>query len=629
MLSSTTLRKGLSAKVISWRRTFGLIWVAAPKWTIAWSVLLIAQGLLPLAAVYLLKLLVNSLVKAANSGGDWSQLRPTFILIALTVAVMLLTEVLQSASELVRIAQSELVQDYIKGLVHQQSATIDLSVHESSEYQDRLDRARNDAASRPLALLESAGSLVQNGITLVAMTAVLIPFGLSLPLILLASTLPAFGVVLLYDRRYHDWWLRCTSERRWTQYYDLLLTHSATAAELRLFGLVNYFQSGYQGLRKRLRGERLNQAFSQGRAKLAASALAQIVSGLALSWMIWRALLGGVTLGDLALFYQAFNRGQGLLRSLLGSVGQIYTNSLFLENLFAFLDMRPQVADPLEPVSPQTVLRKGIEFRDVTFHYPGDRRPALKNFNLFIPSGKVVAIVGANGAGKTTLVKMLCRFYDPKSGQVELDGIDVRRFSLDQLRRMITVLFQFPINYQATAAQSIAMGDLWRKPSAPEIEAAARSADAHELISNLPNGYDTQLGRAFADGEELSGGEWHRIATARAYLRKSPIIVLDEPTSMMDSWAEAEWFARFRELARRNTAVVITHRFSIAMRADIIHVMEDGRIVESGTHHELISINGLYARSWAAQMQAIPQTEEAEYKEPSYHTELKLELLDA
>ncbi|MGH9971328.1 MAG: ABC transporter ATP-binding protein [Pyrinomonadaceae bacterium] len=587
-----------------WLRTFRLIWTSAPRWTLAWAVLLIVQGILPLASVYLLKLLVDSLVKAANSGRDWANVRPAMVLIGLTVGVMLLTEVLQSLSELVRTAQSELVQDYIKGLVHQQSATMDLSVHESSEYQDRLDRARSEAASRPLALLESAGSLVQNGITLLAMTAVLAPFGLVLPLILLVSTLPAFGVVLIYDRRYHSWWLRRTSERRWAQYYDLLLTHSSTLAEVRLFGLATHFQSGYQRVRKLLRTERLAQIMKQGRAKLGASVLALVVSGLALTWMIWRVLMGSVSLGDLALFYQAFNRGQGLLRALLGNLGQIYSNSLFLENLFTFLDMRPQVADPPRPVAALTTLHKGIEFRQITFCYPGVKRPALQDFNLFVPAGKIVAIVGANGAGKTTLAKILCRFYDPDRGRVELDGVNVRDFSVAALRRMVTMLFQFPVNYQATASQSIAMGDLESNPGPTEIEMAARSAGAHDLITGLPSGYGTQLGRSFTDGVELSGGEWHRIATARAYLRRSPIILLDEPTSMMDSWAEADWFSRFRALAKGHTAVVITHRFSIAMRADIIHVMQEGKIIESGSHQELVAQGGLYAQSWSAQMQA-------------------------
>jgi ATP-binding cassette subfamily B protein len=596
--------RGSLSRLVYWPRTFGLIWAAASKWMILGVALLVLQGVLPLAAVYLTKLLVDSLVLAGKAGAAWSDVRPSLGFLTLLIGVMILTEVLQSASELVRTAQSELVQDYIKGLVHQQSGTMDLSVHETSEYQDRLDRARSEAASRPLALLENAGSLLQNGLTLLAMAAVLAPFGLTLPLILLASTLPAFAVVLLYDRRYHNWWLKRTSERRWAQYYDLLLTHSSTASELRLFGLVNYFQSSYQRIRSLLRNERLRHTMLQSRAKLGASMLAQLVAGGALAWMAWRALQGSITLGDLALFYQAFNRGQGLLRSLLGNIGHIYSNSLFLENLFTFLDMRPTVKEPDYPLTRRLSLSHGIEFRKITFQYPRAMRPALQNFNLFIPAGKVVAIVGANGAGKTTLVKMLCRFYDPQKGSVELDGIDVREFALDELRRMITVLFQFPVNYQTTASQSIEMGDLQANPQADRIEAAARSAGAHDLILSLPKGYDTQLGKAFVDGEELSGGEWHRIATARAYVREAPILVLDEPTSMMDSWSEADWFARFRQVGRDKTALVITHRFSIAMRADVIHVMDAGEIVESGTHQQLIALGGLYAQSWNAQMEA-------------------------
>ncbi|MCM3874359.1 MAG: ABC transporter ATP-binding protein/permease [Pyrinomonadaceae bacterium] len=594
----------VTALAAYWPRTFGLIRTAAPRWTVAWATLLVLQGVHPLASVYLVKLLVDSLVVAAKSGGDWVSVRPAIVLIALTVGVMLIGELLQSMSELVRTAQSELVQDHIRGLIHQQSATMDLSVHESPEFQDRLERVRNDASSRPLVLLESVGSLLQNSITLLAMALVLVPFGLWLPLVLLLSTLPAFVVVVVLDRRHHAWWYNRASERRWAQYYDLLLTHTATAPELRLFGLAPHFQGGYQKIRKLLRNERMTQIKKQGQAKLAASAFAQLVSGIALALVILKALRGAATLGDLALFYQAFSRGQGLLRSLLGNLGQIYSSSLFLENLFAFLDMRPQLTEPTRPVPAPVALMKGIEFQNITFRYPGSQQPALQNFNLSIPAGKLVAIVGANGAGKTTLLKILCRFYDPEHGRVELDGIDVRDLSLDELRRMTTVLFQFPFNYQATAGQSIAMGDLASEPGEEAIESAARSAGAHELITRLPNGYDTLLGKTFANGVELSGGEWHRIATARAYLRKSPIILLDEPTSMMDSWTEADWFARFRELAQGHTAVVITHRFSIAMRADIIHVMEAGKIIESGSHRELLEQGGLYAQSWLTQMQA-------------------------
>jgi ATP-binding cassette subfamily B protein len=329
--------------------------------------------------------------------------------------------------------------------------------------------------------------------------------------------------------------------------------------------------------------------------------------------MLWRAVHGLATLGDLALFYQAFSRGQALMRTLLGSVGQIYTHTLFLGNLFAFIDTKPEVVDPPRPEPVPDPVVRGIALEGVTFRYPGSARPALERFDAFLPAGKVVAIVGPNGAGKSTLVKLLCRFYDPESGRITVDGVDLRDFAVEDLRRAITVLFQFPLNYHATARDCIALGEPDGAAGAADVEAAARAAGAHEFVSGLPAGYETQLGKWFADGVELSGGEWQRIAMARAYLKRSPIILLDEPTSFMDSWAEADWFERFRGLAEGRTALLITHRLSIAMRADVIMVLDDGAVAESGTHAELVERGGLYARSWAAQVWAAEAATDAAY----------------
>jgi ATP-binding cassette, subfamily B, bacterial len=247
-------------------------------------------------------------------------------------------------------------------------------------------------------------------------------------------------------------------------------------------------------------------------------------------------------------------------------------------------------------------LSQAIRFEAVSFYYPGAHKPVLQDFSLTIPAGQIVALIGANGAGKTTLLKLLCRFYDPQRGRITLDGIDIRELSVNELRRMITVLFQWPVPYQATAAENIALGDLSGAPAMPEIEAAARCAGAHEVISRLSQGYDTRLGRWFSEGTDLSVGEWQRLALARAFLRRAQIMILDEPTSALDSWAEVDWFDRFRSLARARTAIVITHRLTVARQADIIHVMDAGTIVESGTHDELVACRKLYARSWFAQV---------------------------
>ena len=604
----TTRLRSAVAQLSYLPQTFHLVWTAAHNWTLAWIMLLVVQGLLPVATVYLTRLLVNRLVAVVGNGTSWESIQPILIPAALMAGVLLLAEFLRSAIEWIRTAQSELVQDHISALVHEKSVAVDLAFYESSEYYDHLNRARSDASSRSLGLLENSGSLLQNSITLLAMAAVLIPYGAWLRFVLLISTLPAFYVVLRLNRRQHQWWQQTTVDRRWLQYYEMLLTHSAVAAELRLFNLGPHFRSAYQALRRRLRTERLQLIKDQTLGRLGAGAVALLVSGTALIWMARQVLLGLMTLGDLALFYQAFNQSQNLMRSLLGNLGQVYSNSLFLSNLFEFLRLEPQVVDPQNPLPVPLDLKKGIRFRQITFRYPGSKRAALENFNLTIPAGQVVAIVGDNGAGKSTLVKLLCRFYDPEAGRIEVDGIDIRDLSIQEFRRLITVLFQSPIPYHATAAQNISLGDLSAAPSAAEIEAAARGAGAHELIARLPRGYDTPLGKWFANGAELSGGEWQRVALARAFLRQAQIIVLDEPTSAMDSWAEADWLERFRTLANGRTAIVITHRFTLAMRADMIHVMRNGQIVESGNHDELLAQGGLYAQSWTAQMQVSPNT---------------------
>jgi ATP-binding cassette subfamily B protein len=291
------------------------------------------------------------------------------------------------------------------------------------------------------------------------------------------------------------------------------------------------------------------------------------------------------------------------MRTLLSQVGEIYVNSLFLSDLFQFLELESQVVDPAQPETMPKSLQQGILFDDVWFNYPGSDRPVVCGLNLEIPAGKIIAIVGVNGAGKTTLIKLLCRFYDPQQGSIKLDGTDIRFFAVDELRQQITALFQEPMQYQETAGLNIAFGNIFVKPELLTIKESAEASGAASVIEKYPDGYDTLLGKWFESGIDLSVGEWQRVALARAYYRNAPIIVLDEPTSAMDPWAEADWLNRFRELAKGHTAILITHRFTTAAYADIIHVMDGGKIVESGDHHELLNSGGKYAQSWREQMQ--------------------------
>ena len=595
--------RSITAKILDLQKTISLIWDASHYWTLAWIILLVVLGFLPVGIIYSTKSVVNSLVAVVGVGISSESIHSLLVPVAIMASLMLMGGLMQSVMELVRTAQSEYVRDHISALVQQKSITLDLAVYESSEYHDKLNRARSNASNTSLSLLESLGNLLQNSITLLSMAAILIPYGIWIPFVLLTSTLPALYIVFYFNRRYHRWWQKSTTARRRLQYYESLLTSDLVASELRLFNFGSHFQQAYQRLTRQLRTERLRMSLDKGLGRFATSFVALLIFGGVMGWTARKAILGQMNLGDLALLFQAFNQAQNLMRSVLGNLGQIYKNSLFVSNLFEFLQLEPKIVDPLEPHSVPEKLQHGINFRHVTFHYPGSNLNVLENFNLHIPAGKIVAIVGDNGAGKSTLIKLLCRFYDPEAGSIELDNTDIREFSIEQYRRLITVLFQFPGRYQVTAAQNIAMGDLSAAYTQADIEIAAQDAGIHQKITRLSEGYDSQLGKYFPGGTDLSGGEWQRLALARAFLRRAQIIILDEPTSAMDPWAEFNWLERFRQLANGRTSIVITHRFTLAMRADIIHVMREGQIVESGSHKELLAKKGFYAESWKQQMQ--------------------------
>jgi ATP-binding cassette subfamily B protein len=583
-------------------RAIGLVWDAAPRWTIAWIFLLVARGLLPVAIVYLTRSLVNEALGAMKAGGGLAAYRPALMDAVLMAGLLLAMQALTSLDTWVRTAQAELIRNRISRLVQEQSAAADLGFYDNPEFFDRLHRARAESNTVPLALMENLGGLAQNGITMVAMAGVLTMFGLLLPLILFASALPAIYVVLKYAQRQHQWFLRRTPDERRSDYFQFILTGRESAAELRLFGLRDYFRGRFDDVRGTLANEKIALARETGMAEFWAGAVSLAMSGVGLLWIAARAAKGQASAGDLALFYQAFQQGSGLSRTLLANLAQIYRNSLYLEGLFEFLELRPEVVSPKNPKPTPDVLHCGIQFRKVSFRYPGNERFALKDFSLNVPAGKILAIVGENGAGKSTLIKLLCRFYDPESGSVVMDGNDLRTLDVEELRKRIAVLFQEPAHYNATVAENIAPGNGTPREV---VRAGALAAGADSIAAKLPTGYDHMLGRWFDDGADLSVGEWQRVALARAFVRSArtatPVLILDEPTSAMDPWAETDWLNRFRKLAEGRTAILITHRFTTARIADDIALMVGGRVIEQGTHEELVALGGKYASGWAAQ----------------------------
>jgi ATP-binding cassette subfamily B protein len=580
-----------------------------------WVSLIVASGLAPVATVFVTREVIDALVPVLGSRGRWTDVSPLAWWAAAASIVALLSQLLQGGIDWARAVQAELLRDQITARLHRQSVRLDLAFYDVPEFFDRLHRARDEANYRPAALLEGYGDVLQGGVTLLGMAILLVTFEWWIPVALVAGALPVLLVVTRHASEEQRWRRSVTADERRTWYHDEVLTTPQYAAEVRLFNLGDHFRAAHAALRSKMRGERLELVRRRWLAEGLAGAGGLIVTAAAFAWMVSRAILGAVTLGQLAAFYQAFVQGLTALRQLLSGIGRVHANRLFMEDLFAFLALQPRIAQPAAPELAPPILARGIRFRDVTFQYPGSNHAALNRFNLYIPAGRSVAIVGPNGAGKSTLVKLVTRLYDPADGSIEIDDVDLRAFAVTDLREAVTALFQEPARYAESVSDNISMGvlgDSTRERLAGDSQARPWAMDGQvervatmagvRFAEDLPNGFDTQLGARFDQGTELSTGEWQRIALARAFLRPSPLLILDEPTSALDPWAETDWYRRFREAARGRTSILITHRLTTAMQADVIHIMESGRIVESGSHAELIARDGPYAALWAEQM---------------------------
>jgi ATP-binding cassette subfamily B protein len=465
-------------------RALRLVWRAAPRPTATWAGLILLQGLLPVALVFITRAAVDAVAGALGAGSGWGSARGPVLLVGALAGLLLLAEVAQAAARWVRTVQAELVRDHLAGEVQKRAVAADLAYFESPAYFDQLYLIRVELYDRPLALLESVGTLLQSALTLVAMLAVLLRFGAWVPVVLAVSTAPALWVVLRSVVRHHDWRMRTLGLERRAAYFDWLLTGDTGPAEIRLFSLGEHFAGRYRELRTRLRAERFGLSRRENLA--GRSPPRRVAGGDRRSARGRGARAGALTLGEVAMFYRR-SPGSGLARAA-ETAGQTYANSLFLGRLFAFLERVPRITSPTEPLALPRRLARGVALREVTFRYPGRERPALERFSLEIPAGQVVAVVGPNGAGKSTLIKLLCRFYDPDDGAIEIDGIDLRRLDLEVLRGSITVLMQEPVHYGETLADNVRLGDLGHGGGVGAVEAAARAAGADAVAARRRSG---------------------------------------------------------------------------------------------------------------------------------------------
>ena len=581
------------------RQGISLVLQSGRGWTALQIVLMILQSAIPLLALYLLKEIVD--VVAAGISGEGVDPGRLTMLVALAGGVAILGAALRSLSTLVTEIQSLRLSDHVQEILHVKSVELDLEFYESAEYHDALHRAQVEAPVRPARIVSSFVQMGQAGLSLVAVMGLLLTFHWLLLVALLTAAIPGLFVKTRFSSRMYAWTRRRTSLERLSRYMNYLLTSIESAKEIRIFGLGEVFGSRHRGLRRQIIDERLRLVTRRTLFELLAQTVAVGAVFGSMLVIARRAIGGAISVGDVVMYFGAFQRAQDYFRDVLTALASLYENNLFLADFQRFLALRPVVVDPLRPTTFPHPVRTGIEFDGVGFRYPGTNRDVLSDVNFRIRPGEHVAIVGENGSGKTTLVKLLCRLYDPTVGTVRIDGIDVRDLRIADLRDHLAVVFQDYAKFHLSARDNIWVGNIALSPDSPAIAEAARRTGADEVIRALPNGYDTMLGRQFENGVELSVGQWQKLALARAFLRQTPFIVLDEPTAALDPRAEAAVFDQFHALAKDRTAIFISHRLSTVRHADRILVMVNGQIAESGDHEELVERAGVYASLFETQ----------------------------
>jgi ATP-binding cassette subfamily B protein len=583
-------------------RALRFAWDSSPRWMAASLGLVVLQAGLPLLSLYLYKLIIDTVEAGVSAGAV--DLGRVAGLIALAAAGALAANWLQARAALAAEMQAQAVADYMFAVLHEKSTAVDLAYYENPAYHDTLHRAQREAARRPMQIVQGLVDISRSGLSLFLLAGLLFSFYPVVPVVLFVSALPGILLQLRYANQIYDWQQRQTQTDRQASHIHWMLTSQHNAREIRLFQLGSFFRERFGGLRRQLRHEQEQLAGYHARIEFVSQASTTLALFGAFAFMAYQTMVGLITLGTLVVAYQAFQDARRLLQGLVAAFTDFYQHNLFLENVYEFLDLEPQVTEPLHPRPVPRPMQQGIVFENVGFRYPGSDVHVLENVNLAIRPGQVVALVGENGSGKTTLVKLMCRFYDPTEGRITLDGIDLRELSMPDLRRQISVIFQDYVWYHLlTARENIWLGDVVAPADEAKIVAAARQSGADEFIRHLPQGYDNLLGSLFNTGRELSVGEWQRVALARAFYRDAQLLILDEPSSALDPLAEAEVFQRFHQLAQAQTAILVSHRLSNVRRADCIHVLAGKTVAERGSHDDLVQRNGVYRRLFQTQAQ--------------------------
>jgi ATP-binding cassette, subfamily B, bacterial len=579
-----------------------LVWTTSRSLSIALALLTLLAGALPAAVAYVGALIVDAVVAAINAT---PAAREAVASHALTLVVIegLLVATLAGAQRGLSLCQSLLraqLGQRVNVMILEKALTLDLTHFENSDFYDKLTRARREASSRPLSLVIRTFGLAQNAVSLASYAVLLVKFSPWAVVLLVVAGLPAFLAEAKFSGDKFRLFLWRSPETRMQLYLETVLAREDHAKEVKLFGLGSLFLERYRAIFRKLYQEDRDLTIRRDTWGFLLGLVATATLYGAYAWIALSAIATRITIGQMTMYLMLFRQGQAAVSSILSAIGGMYEDNLYLSTLYDYLETTVESRTGSIVRGPQP--NDGIRFESVTFTYPGAERPTLNDVTLHIRPGESLALVGENGSGKTTLIKLLTRLYHPTSGRILLDGQDLREWDELALRDRIGVIFQDFTRYQLILGENIGAGDVQHFEDEPRWREAGEKGMAQPIVDTLPQGYRTPLGKWFNDGRELSGGQWQKIALSRAFMRsRADILVLDEPTAAMDAAAEATVFEHFRTLTRGKIAILISHRFSTVRMADQIVVIQEGRIVERGSHEELMRVNGHYAHLFSLQ----------------------------